>query len=69
MADKKSQLKDKAVSTVKAIDAESQRRYPQPANKPVYNNRIVYGAGLATGLVIGIWIGMFFCMFLPMVMG
>jgi hypothetical protein len=61
-------LKGKAVSAVKSADGESRRIYPQPSARPVFNNRVVFGAGLLTGLVIGLWVGMFLCMFLPMVM-
>jgi len=60
-------LKEKAVESVKSADGETRRRYPQPSARPVYNNRVVFGAGLLTGLVVGMWVGMFLCMFLPMV--
>lgn len=41
---------------------------PQPSARPVYNNRVVFGAGVATGFVIGIWVSMFLCNFIPMVL-
>jgi hypothetical protein len=47
---------------------QTSMRVPQPAIRPVYNNRVVFGAGVVTGLVIGIWVSMFLCNFIPMVL-
>jgi hypothetical protein len=61
-------LKEKALDAVESADRKSRIICPQPSVRPVFNNRVVFGAGLLTGLVIGLWVGMFLCMFLPMVM-
>lgn len=61
----KAKIKDSIHQKMGDID----RRYPQPTPKPVYNNRVVFGAGLVTGLITGIWIGIFIYLFLSRFIG
>jgi hypothetical protein len=41
--------------------------HPQPAVRPVRNNRIVFLLGFITGSVITLWLTLFLIRFLPMV--
>lgn len=59
---------DGNTKVVNRTASPASKRYPQPPIKAVYNNRVVFGAGVVTGLVIGIWVSMFLCNFIPMVL-